>query len=156
MTDRVPSPLHARTQSRSKNDGKGVGTEAEVPTHLVATSCFLSCNQRKSEMKSKCCVYVRMASCFRGSHNFDSPAPARVLNFIATGRTARRLLTLTVPSSSPVARKCGVGHTTRLMGALRGILGSWTHPPAHSTHSCTPWRVSDTVPVPVSMVLPGC
>ena len=84
MTDRVPSPLHARSQLLTE---KGVGAGVEVPTHLVATSCFLSCNQRKSDMKSKCCVYVRMASCFRGSHNFDSPAPARVLNIIATGRT---------------------------------------------------------------------
>ena len=37
-----------------------------------------------------------------------------------------RPLTLIVPSSSPVARKCGVGHTTRLMGALQRSV-YWVH-----------------------------
>ena len=91
MTDRVPSPLDAWFQLRGTNDGKGVGwREGEVWTHLVATSCFLSCNHIKSEIKSKCCEYVRMASCFRGSHSFQFPIPpCRVLNFISKGDNMR-------------------------------------------------------------------
>ena len=39
--------------------------------YLVQTKCFLSSNQRKSDMKSKWWVYDRIASGFRGSHNFS-------------------------------------------------------------------------------------
>jgi len=117
MTDRVPSPLDAWSQSRDASDGKG---EVEASTHLVATSCFLSCNHMKSEMKSKCCVYVRTASCFRGSQSYATLGSA----LPGLGKEDNtRPLTLIVPSSSPVARRCGVGCTTRLMGTLGEVLG---------------------------------
>lgn len=102
-------------------------------------------------MKSKCCVYARIASCFRGSHSLHPHTG------LYPQRQIKRLPTLITPSSSPVASRCEVGCTMRLMGALqREHAGFINAPPAWcdvATHSCAPWRVSDKVPVPVSMIL---
>jgi len=65
-----------------------------VATHLVATRCFLSSSQRKSEIKSKWCGYSRIASFWRSSHS------------------------LMRPSSSPVAKQCGMVRFMRFMGEL--------------------------------------
>jgi hypothetical protein len=132
--------------------GRGIDRQkGGSSTHLVATSCLLSCNHMKSEMKSKCCVYARMASFFRGSHSLH---PHTVLY---PQRKMERLLTLITPSSSPVASRCEVGCMTRLMGALQGEHAGFINaPPAWcdvATHSCAPWRVSDKHPVLVSMIL---
>jgi hypothetical protein len=150
MTDRVPSPLDTCSHLRGER-GREIDRKGGSSTHLVATSCLLSCNHMKSEMKSKCCVYARMAPCFRGSHSLHPHGlyPQRQMK--------RRLLTLITPSSSPVASRCEVGCTTRLIGALQGEHAGFINaPPAWcdvATHSCAPWRVSDKIPVLVSMIL---